>query len=168
MMFLGFGRVLDALGLGLCSLPASNIALDGASLGNAGRLTRAATQVVKLGAAHVAPAHDLDRIDDRRIEREDALDALAERNLADGEARASPSARFRSARAMQTPSNACTRVRSPSITLTPTRSVSPGRNSGTGLSLVSASIASRSRVSIRFIFNQPSCLVAARQRGSSA
>src|SRR5205814_4736504 len=71
-------------------------------------------------------------------------------------------------RAMHTPSNACTRVRSPSITLTPTRSVSPGRNSGTGLSLVSASIASRSRVSIRFIGLLPSYFVAARQRAVPA
>src|SRR3954467_11440469 len=69
---------------------------------------------------------------------------------------------------MHTPSNAWTRVRSPSITLTPTRSVSPGRNSGTGLSLVSASIASRSRVSIRFISLLPSYLVAARQRAVPA
>src|SRR4028118_1359546 len=52
---------------------------------------------------------------------------------------------------MHTPSKFCTRLRSPSTTLTPTRSVSPGRNSGTGLSLGRASIASFSRVSIRWL-----------------
>ena len=50
------------------------------------RLTGAAAQVIELGAADIAAAHDLDLVDDRRIEREDALDALAEADLADGEA----------------------------------------------------------------------------------
>ena len=39
-------------------------------------------------------------------------------------------------RAMQTPSKFWMRVRSPSTTLTPTRSVSPGRNSGIVLAFV--------------------------------
>ena len=56
-------------------------------LGDARRLTGAATQVVELRAAHLADAGDLDLGDVRRVEREDALDALAERNLAHGEAR---------------------------------------------------------------------------------
>src|SRR5690348_12143332 len=56
-----------------------------ATLGDTRRLAAATAQVIELRAAHGATAHDLDRIDDRRVEREDALDALAERNLADGE-----------------------------------------------------------------------------------
>src|SRR5262245_24150189 len=55
------------------------------ALGNTRRLAAAATQVIELGPAHTAPAHDLDRVDHRRIEREHALDALAIRNLPHGE-----------------------------------------------------------------------------------
>src|SRR5690349_20210047 len=68
-----------------CSL-GRRIATDIAALGDTGGLTGPAAQVVKLGAAHGTAAHDLDLVDDRRIEREDALDALAERNLANSEA----------------------------------------------------------------------------------
>src|SRR4029079_10638040 len=77
---LGFGR------LGLGALPARNLAADVAALGDARGLTGASAQIVELGPADVAAAHDLDLVDDRRIEREDALDALAEADLADGEA----------------------------------------------------------------------------------
>src|SRR5688572_29104988 len=55
------------------------------ALGDTRRFAAAAAEIIELGAAHRAAAHDLDRIDDRRIEREDALDALAEANLADRE-----------------------------------------------------------------------------------
>src|SRR6185295_17005816 len=41
--------------------------------------------VVQLGAADGALPFDLDAVDDRRVEREDALDADSTRNLADGE-----------------------------------------------------------------------------------
>ena len=51
-------------------------------LGDAGRLAAAAAQIIELGAAHLAAAHDLDRVDHRRIEREHALDAFAVGNLA--------------------------------------------------------------------------------------
>src|SRR5262249_2387571 len=54
-------------------------------LGDARRLAAAAAQVIELGAAHLAAAHDLDRVDHRRIERKHALHALAIRNLAHGE-----------------------------------------------------------------------------------
>src|SRR5206468_5272749 len=77
---LGFGR------LGLGALPTRDVALDRAALGDASGLPGTATQIVELGATNVAAAHDLDMVDDRRIEREDALDALAEADLADGEA----------------------------------------------------------------------------------
>src|SRR4051794_36623226 len=56
------------------------------TLGDAGRLAAAIAQVIELGAADLAAADHLDRIDHRRIEREDALDALAIRDLADREA----------------------------------------------------------------------------------
>ena len=46
----------------------------------------AAPLLVDLGAADGATAHDLDRIECQRVKREDALDAFAEADLADGEA----------------------------------------------------------------------------------
>src|SRR5215207_2150317 len=42
-------------------------------------------QVVELGAAYVTARHDLDGLEDRRVEREGPLDADAEGDLADGE-----------------------------------------------------------------------------------
>src|SRR4029450_670090 len=45
----------------------------------------AAAQVIELGAPDLAAAHDLDGVDHRGIEREDALHALAVGNLAHGE-----------------------------------------------------------------------------------
>src|SRR5579862_1110020 len=53
-----------------------------AALGDAGRFAAAAAQVIELGAAHVAAAHHLDRGDARRMQREDAFDALAVGDLA--------------------------------------------------------------------------------------
>src|ERR1041385_7228098 len=55
-------------------------------LGDARLLAAQSAQVIELGAAHLAAAHDLDRVDHRRIEREHALDALAVGNLAHREA----------------------------------------------------------------------------------
>ena len=55
-------------------------------LGDAGRLAAQAAEVIELGAAHLAAAHDLDLLHHRRIDREDALDALAVGDLAHGEA----------------------------------------------------------------------------------
>src|SRR5262249_36969410 len=57
------------------------------ALGDARLLAGAAAEIIELGAANGAFAHHLDRDDARRIEREDALDALAIGNLAQGEAR---------------------------------------------------------------------------------
>src|ERR1041384_2861184 len=64
-------------------------------LGNARLLAAQAAQVVELGAANLAPAHDLDRVDHRRVEREDALHALAVGNLAHREALVNATARAR-------------------------------------------------------------------------
>src|SRR5690606_14087580 len=50
----------------------------------AGGLAPQLAQVVELGAAAAAAAHDRDLADQRRVEREDALDALAEGDLAHG------------------------------------------------------------------------------------
>src|SRR4051812_7270032 len=58
-----------------------------AALLDARRLAGAAAQVIELGAAHLAAAHDLDRGEAGRVEREDALDPLAVRDLAQREAR---------------------------------------------------------------------------------
>src|SRR5260370_6949242 len=54
-------------------------------LADARRLAAATAQVIKLGAAHLAAAHELDRVDHRRIKRKHALHALAIGNLAHGE-----------------------------------------------------------------------------------
>src|SRR5579875_2389902 len=59
-----------------------------AAFGDARRLAGAAAQIIELGATHGTLADDGNRLDVGRIEREDALDAFAERNLADGERRA--------------------------------------------------------------------------------
>src|SRR5581483_2930545 len=55
------------------------------TLADAGGLAAAAAQIIQLGATDLAAAHDLHRVDHRRIQREDALDAFTVRNLADGE-----------------------------------------------------------------------------------
>src|SRR5437764_5496958 len=64
-------------------------------LGNARLLAAQAAQVIELGAAHLAAAHDLDRVDHRRIQWEHALDALAIGNLAHREALVDAAARAR-------------------------------------------------------------------------
>src|SRR5215471_13510540 len=46
------------------------------------RLAAPTAQVIELGAAYLAAAHDLDGIEHRRIERKYALHPLAVRNLA--------------------------------------------------------------------------------------
>src|ERR1700720_4521162 len=56
------------------------------ALADAGGLAGAATQIIELGAADLALAHDDDRIHQRRIDREDALHAFAIGHLAHGEA----------------------------------------------------------------------------------
>ena len=62
------------------------------ALDDARRLAAAAAQIIELGAAYLAAAHDLDRVDHRRIKREDALDAFAVGNLAHGEILVQPGA----------------------------------------------------------------------------
>src|SRR5262245_22062766 len=51
-------------------------------LADARGFAAATAQIVKLGAAHLAAAHELDRVDHRRIERKHALHAFAVGNLA--------------------------------------------------------------------------------------
>src|SRR5690349_18305583 len=67
----GFGSIVDAV--------------TGLPLVDARRLAATSAQIIELGAAHLAAAHDLDRVDHRRIERKHALDALAIRDLANRE-----------------------------------------------------------------------------------
>src|SRR6185503_7764756 len=59
-----------------------------AGLFHARRLALQLAQEVQLGAADFRRAQHLDLVDDRRVQREDALHALAERHLADGKGRA--------------------------------------------------------------------------------
>ena len=77
------GRVLgDRLGL----LGEDQVVLDApAALGDPGALPDAAAQVVELRPADVAASYDLEPLDLRRVHGEHALDADAERLLADGE-----------------------------------------------------------------------------------
>src|SRR5205085_2525540 len=72
-----------------------------AALGDTGRLAGAAAQIIELRTADGAAADDLDRIDVRRIKREDALYALAEADLADGEGGAEAPVRPRDADAFE-------------------------------------------------------------------
>ena len=81
------GRACGVPGCGAVTRPRpALLARALGALGDAGRLAAAVAQVIELGPAHGAAAHDLDGIDHRRIEREDALDALAVGDLADREA----------------------------------------------------------------------------------
>src|SRR5579863_316776 len=75
-------RGLVVGGLGAVVLP----------LDNAGGLSAQPAQIIKLGAAYLTFAHHHDRIDHRRIEREDALDALTVGDLAHGEILVQPAA----------------------------------------------------------------------------
>src|SRR5436305_2192797 len=56
-----------------------------APLFDARRLAAQTAEVVQLGAPHLAPPHDLDPVDVRRMQREHALDADAAGHLAHGE-----------------------------------------------------------------------------------
>src|SRR3979490_1014344 len=55
------------------------------ALADAGRLAAQTAQVIQLGAPDLAAAHHLDRVDHRRIQRKDALDAFPIGDLADRE-----------------------------------------------------------------------------------
>src|SRR5262249_51231064 len=66
--------------------------LIGLLLVDPGRLTLADPEVVELGATDGALALHLDALDDRRVEREDALHAHAARDLADREGLANAAA----------------------------------------------------------------------------
>ena len=82
-------------------------------LGDAGRLAAQAAQVIELGAADLAAAHDLDRVDHRRVEREHALDALAVGNLADREVLVEAARRRGRCRRPRRPGRGCARLRPP-------------------------------------------------------
>ena len=64
-------------------------------------LPRAAAQIIQLGAAHVAAAHHGDLGDQRRVEREHALHALAVADLAHGEVAVQPLVGARDAHALE-------------------------------------------------------------------
>src|SRR6185437_3647420 len=80
---LGLGEALEGLLL---------LAPDVLAFGNAGGLAAPSSQIIELGATHAAPAYHLDRVDQRRMDGEDALDALAIGNLAHGEILVHPAA----------------------------------------------------------------------------
>src|SRR6059058_1351892 len=62
------------------------------SLDDAGRLAAQVAEIIQLGAAHLAAAHHLDRVDHRRHHREHAFHALAVGNLSHREALVEPAA----------------------------------------------------------------------------
>src|SRR3954470_6088510 len=70
---------------------------DGLLLADARGLAGEVTQVVELGAAHAATTDDIDVGQHGAVQREDALDADAVGNLADGEAGADTRATTRDA-----------------------------------------------------------------------
>src|SRR5690606_19750672 len=79
---------LDAGALGLQRLTLSLVQLASTGAGvldDTSRLTATVAQVVELGAADLTAADDFDALDQRRVDREHALDAFAVRDLADGE-----------------------------------------------------------------------------------
>src|SRR4051812_44258049 len=59
---------------------------------HARRLALQVAQIVKLRATDLRRAHEVDLVNRRRMQREDALHALAERHFADGEGCAGPAA----------------------------------------------------------------------------
>src|SRR6187200_27566 len=61
-----------------------------AALLDLGCLAAQVAEVVELGATDVTAGHDLDGLEDRGVQREGALDADAEGDLADGERAADP------------------------------------------------------------------------------
>src|SRR3546814_13988671 len=72
-----------------------------AALRNTRRFTGAAPQIIELRTTDGALADDGNAVDVGRIEREDALDAFAERQLAHGEVRAHALVRARAAHALE-------------------------------------------------------------------
>src|SRR5262249_43365279 len=75
------------------ALPTTRLHGDrGPLLLHASRLALALAQVVELGPADLGLLHDLDLLDRLRVEGEDALDALAERDLAHGDRGPRPAA----------------------------------------------------------------------------
>src|SRR5688572_30507837 len=62
------------------------------ALAHPGRLALAIAQEVQLGPAHFRPAHDFHLLNDRRVQQEDQLDALADRLLAHRKRGAHPDA----------------------------------------------------------------------------
>src|SRR5881396_133408 len=74
---------------------------DAALLADPRRLAGQPPQEVELGAAHATLADQLDLRDRRRMQRENALDADARRDLADGERRVDPGAAAADADALE-------------------------------------------------------------------
>src|SRR5215468_10015758 len=87
-------KSIVALGGGRCGSGGGSFGLAAQlvtrPLGDAGRLAGPAAQVIELGAPNGAPPHHLDCGDARRIERENALDALTVADLAQREVRVDP------------------------------------------------------------------------------
>src|SRR5690606_22551984 len=69
-------------------------------LADAGRLAAPIAQIIELGTPHLAAPDHLDPLDRRRMHGEDALDALAVGNFADGEILLEPGTGARDAHAL--------------------------------------------------------------------
>src|SRR5690606_35370694 len=68
---------------------------------DAGGFAAPVTQIVELGAPHLAASYDLDTFHQWRVDREDTFHALAIGNLADGEILVEPRAGARDAHALE-------------------------------------------------------------------
>src|SRR5215510_12356261 len=68
--------------------------------GNACLLAAQSAEIIELGAAHFAAAHEFDRVDHRRVEREHALHAFSIGDFADGEVLVQSTARAANANAL--------------------------------------------------------------------
>src|SRR5215510_4735860 len=79
------GIFIDSGYLWFRLLVAAGRLLPGVALADAGRLAAQSAQEIEFGAADAPMFDDVDVIDDRRVEREDALDAHAERGFAHGD-----------------------------------------------------------------------------------
>src|SRR5690606_35168712 len=82
---MAFSTVREALGRAIGPGPRPEALRRAPLFLHARGLAAQLAQVVELGAADLGAPHHLDLVDHRRVQREDPLDSLAERDLAHGE-----------------------------------------------------------------------------------
>src|SRR4051794_1287897 len=83
MLLLAFGGFATATHGGG---PGDVRGLSRVALANTGGFAAQVTEIIKLGAPHMSLFHDIDVIDDRRVQRKNSFDADAEARFANGDA----------------------------------------------------------------------------------